>query len=140
MAKYISTKHSHKKIKRKTRYKKRHTSERMYLKMYRVDSHISQHGRCHYCLTTIKRQQITADHIIPQSKGGTTTNENIVSCCKICNEIKGATGYEEFMDMITNLKYNGDMKIIDIHIKRHLTLQTDKSVNRIKKYFGVNDV
>ena len=40
-------------------------------------------GRCAYCGKKPKR--LTQDHVIPISKGGGTTKENIVPACHPCN-------------------------------------------------------
>lgn len=52
------------------------------------------HCKCIYCGTDLtlksgKDNSITREHIIPQSKGGKDTWENVVSCCKTCNHKKG---------------------------------------------------
>ena len=44
-------------------------------------------GVCVYCKQLSKR--ITIDHVLPRSRGGTDTAENMVSACARCNEIKG---------------------------------------------------
>lgn len=41
-------------------------------------------GRCQYCGKTAE----SIDHIIPRSKGGGHTWENVVACCKRCNTYK----------------------------------------------------
>ena len=41
---------------------------------------------CCYCGAHIHKP--TIDHVVPQSKGGPTTWENIVTCCKPCNTKK----------------------------------------------------
>lgn len=41
---------------------------------------------CAYCGIKIKRP--TLDHIIPRSKGGKTSFENVVTCCSSCNSKK----------------------------------------------------
>ena len=41
---------------------------------------------CQYCGTTRK---LTLDHIIPRSKGGLHTWENVVAACERCNSRKG---------------------------------------------------
>jgi 5-methylcytosine-specific restriction endonuclease McrA len=46
----------------------------------RRDSH-----RCGYCGTTAN----TIDHIMPRSRGGADSWENLVACCLKCNNIKG---------------------------------------------------
>jgi 5-methylcytosine-specific restriction endonuclease McrA len=44
--------------------------------------------RCQYCGTN-KLDQLTFDHVIPRSKGGRTTWDNIVAACAPCNLKKG---------------------------------------------------
>jgi HNH endonuclease len=46
--------------------------------------------RCSYCLTSEANSGIpmTYDHILPRSKGGTTTFENLCLACRTCNEFK----------------------------------------------------
>jgi 5-methylcytosine-specific restriction endonuclease McrA len=42
---------------------------------------------CQYCGTD--RGGLTVDHVIPRSKGGGSSWENIVACCAPCNRRKG---------------------------------------------------
>lgn len=42
---------------------------------------------CQYCGS--RKGTLTVDHVIPRSKGGTSTWENIVTCCVACNRRKG---------------------------------------------------
>jgi hypothetical protein len=48
-------------------------------------------NRCGYCLTqqAVSGIPLTLEHIIPQSKGGQTYEENLWLSCRICNENKG---------------------------------------------------
>ena len=41
---------------------------------------------CQYCG---EREDLTFDHVVPRSKGGTTTWENVVAACSPCNLRKG---------------------------------------------------
>ncbi len=45
-------------------------------------------GKCHYCEKKISRKEFTMDHVVPLSRGGTSTKGNIVVCCKECNNQK----------------------------------------------------
>lgn len=42
-------------------------------------------GRCQYC----GRSAESIDHVVPRSKGGPHTWENVVACCRKCNTYKG---------------------------------------------------
>lgn len=44
---------------------------------------------CQYCLSSFSYSQLTLDHVIPISKGGKTSWENIVAACGPCNTSKG---------------------------------------------------
>lgn len=46
-------------------------------------------GVCQYCNKALRYEQATLDHVIPRSKKGTTTWDNIVCCCGRCNRKKG---------------------------------------------------
>lgn len=49
--------------------------------------------KCAYCGS---EENLTIDHIVPQSKGGLDTTNNVVCCCKSCNHDKGHTPWEEW--------------------------------------------
>jgi 5-methylcytosine-specific restriction endonuclease McrA len=44
---------------------------------------------CQYCRTPHPTNDLTFDHIIPRSKGGRTTWQNVVTACAQCNLTKG---------------------------------------------------
>lgn len=52
-------------------------------------------GCCAYCEQPTK--SLTQDHIVPLSKGGTHTADNIVPACLSCNSSKGNRSLEEFL-------------------------------------------
>lgn len=45
--------------------------------------------RCLYCGAAYSRHLLTRDHVIPVSKGGADTWENVVTACRPCNQRKG---------------------------------------------------
>ena len=47
-------------------------------------------GRCQYCGRELTRVEAQADHLIPKSRGGTKTLDNLVLCCEPCNQRKGS--------------------------------------------------
>lgn len=40
---------------------------------------------CQYCNTKLDEKLLTIDHIIPKSRGGQTTWQNLVTSCQTCN-------------------------------------------------------
>ena len=45
--------------------------------------------RCQYCGDTFNTRELTFDHVIPRSKGGRNSMDNVVSACEPCNSKKG---------------------------------------------------
>jgi len=52
--------------------------------VYRRDGY-----RCQYCEQKFSGAQLTFDHVLPLSRGGRMTWENIVTSCEPCNRLKG---------------------------------------------------
>lgn len=50
---------------------------------------------CQYCNKKLNMKNATMDHVIPRSKGGQTSWQNIVACCSSCNVKKGHKTLEE---------------------------------------------
>lgn len=44
--------------------------------------------RCHWCGGTFAADDLTMDHIIPVTRGGKSSRNNVVPCCKECNNKK----------------------------------------------------
>ena len=44
---------------------------------------------CQYCVDRFPTQELTFDHVIPRSRGGRTSWENVVTACGVCNLRKG---------------------------------------------------
>ena len=60
-----------------------------------------QQGVCHYCGKKVGAANLTMDHVIPVSRGGTSTKGNVVPCCKDCNNAKkSATPAETILDRL----------------------------------------
>ena len=63
-----------------------------------------QEGLCGGCLVMFPFRNMTIDHIVPQSKGGTDYIDNLQLLCNACNSMKGTGTQEGF---IANLKAIG---------------------------------
>jgi 5-methylcytosine-specific restriction endonuclease McrA len=58
------------------------------VKFSRANIYTRDGYRCQYCGTRCAIDRLTYDHVIPRSRGGRTTWDNIVSCCYTCNARK----------------------------------------------------
>jgi len=50
---------------------------------------------CQYCGRKLPRHELNLDHVIPSSRGGTSTWENVVCSCQECNRRKGGKTPQE---------------------------------------------
>ena len=50
---------------------------------------------CQYCAEALPAEDLTFDHIVPRSRGGRTSWDNVVTACQECNLIKGNRLLEE---------------------------------------------
>ncbi len=60
---------------------------RMALRPTRANILLRDDETCQYCGK--RSRDLTLDHIVPRSRGGQSTWENLVACCKACNGRKG---------------------------------------------------
>ena len=44
--------------------------------------------QCQYCGNHFRESELTIDHVIPRSKGGTNSWDNVVTACRACNQLK----------------------------------------------------
>ena len=45
-------------------------------------------GECYYCGRQVGIKALTMDHLVPLARGGRSTKDNLVPCCKECNNKK----------------------------------------------------
>ena len=60
-------------------------------------------GLCYYCTRLFKPKELTMDHIVPLARGGRSTKDNLVVCCKECNNKKKTLlpiEWEEYMESL----------------------------------------
>ena len=58
-----------------------------YVPFSRANIYARDNHTCQYC--SARTRDLTIDHVIPRSRGGPHTWENLVSACKTCNHRKG---------------------------------------------------
>lgn len=59
------------------------------VKFSRHNIYVRDGNRCQYCGRRFSTSELSLDHVIPLSRGGATTWENVVCACLTCNVRKG---------------------------------------------------
>ncbi|MDY0390597.1 HNH endonuclease [Desulfobulbus oligotrophicus] len=60
-------------------------------------------GTCWYCHRRVGYHNLTMDHVIPLARGGRSTRDNLVPCCRECNTKKKSAlpiEWEEYMQSL----------------------------------------
>lgn len=68
---------------------KEYISASRYPAFTRFNVFLRDHFSCQYCNQRHPTHDLTFDHLIPKSKGGRTTWDNVVTACMDCNMRKG---------------------------------------------------
>ncbi len=64
-------------------------------------------GTCYYCGRPVGFKNLTMDHIIPLSRGGRSTKDNLAPCCKACNIRKKNSLPVEWQEYLDSLADSG---------------------------------
>lgn len=87
-----------KKVKNKSAVKRKQYSEEQRKEIYKKSG-----GCCQLCGRKISLTEMTVDHIIPISKGGSNDMDNTQATCFSCNQFKANIFPAEFVDRITEI-------------------------------------
>lgn len=68
---------------------------RLHVRFSRQNIYLRDKLTCQYCGNRFARADLNLDHVIPRSRGGRTTWENVVCSCVTCNLKKGSRMPEE---------------------------------------------
>lgn len=72
-------------------------------------------GKCQYCGKEISIGELTFDHVVPRSRDGRTTWENIVASCKHCNTVKRNRTPEEAGMHLRSVPRQPELPVIDMN-------------------------
>jgi 5-methylcytosine-specific restriction endonuclease McrA len=67
---------------------RRFRRDRLRIRFSRLNIYARDRFVCQYCGVRFVSEDLTFDHVLPRSRGGRTTWENIVTCCCACNARK----------------------------------------------------
>ena len=84
---------------------------------------------CQYCGTVLPSSELTLDHVIPRSRGGSSTWENLVACCHPCNRRKGNQFPAE-----AGMKLMREPRAFNLHTSRHIMRLMGRSDDKWRKY------
>ena len=84
---------------------------------------------CQYCATVLPSGELTLDHVIPRSRGGSSTWENLVACCHPCNRRKG----NQF-PLEVGMKLMREPRAFNLHTSRHIMRLMGRSDDKWRKY------
>ena len=84
---------------------------------------------CQYCGATLPAAELTLDHVVPRSRGGSSTWENLVACCHPCNRKKGSRLPHE-----AEMKPLREPRPFNLHTSRHIMRLMGHSDAKWRKY------
>ncbi len=84
---------------------------------------------CQYCGEVLHSTDLTLDHVVPRSRGGLSTWENLVAACHDCNRSKGNLLLGE-MDW----KLLREPRSFSLHTSRHIMRMIGHSDKKWRKY------
>lgn len=84
---------------------------------------------CQYCGILLSSGELTLDHVVPRSRGGSSTWENLVACCHPCNRRKGNHLLTE-----TDMKLLKEPRPFTLHTSRHIMRMIGRSDLKWRKY------
>lgn len=84
---------------------------------------------CQYCGIILAASELTLDHVIPRSRGGASTWENLVACCHPCNRKKANQLAHE-----AGMKLLREPRAFSLHTSRHIMRMMGRSDANWRKY------
>jgi 5-methylcytosine-specific restriction endonuclease McrA len=84
---------------------------------------------CQYCGEGLSASDLTLDHVMPRSRGGASSWENLVACCHSCNRRKGNQLPHE-----AGMRLMREPHAFNLHTSRHIMRLMGRSDDKWRKY------
>ena len=85
---------------------------------------------CQYCSRVLTASELTLDHVVPRSRGGLSTWENLVACCHECNRRKG----NQMLHELTDMTLQREPRPFTLHTSRHIMRMIGSADAAWRKY------
>jgi len=85
---------------------------------------------CQYCGEVLAPADLTLDHVIPRSRGGSSTWDNLVACCHACNRRKG----NRLLSEIDDMALLREPRPFSLHTSRQIMRMLGRGDDRWRKY------
>lgn len=90
---------------------------------------LRDHNMCQYCGRVFAPVDLTLDHIVPRSRGGDSTWDNLVTSCRSCNNRKGDRLPEE-----VGLRLMKRPQAYNLHVNRQIIRYLGRADKTWRKY------
>ena len=90
---------------------------------------LRDHNTCQYCGQIFNPADLTLDHVFPRSRGGPSNWDNLVACCKRCNNRKGNETPEE-----AHRKLIKRPQAFSLHVNRQIMRYLGRGDEAWRKY------
>jgi 5-methylcytosine-specific restriction endonuclease McrA len=84
---------------------------------------------CQYCGEFMASGELTLDHVVPRSRGGASSWENLVACCHSCNRRKGNQ-----LPIEARMVLRREPRAFNLHTSRHIMRLMGRSDDKWRKY------
>ncbi|MBL8149550.1 MAG: HNH endonuclease [Blastocatellia bacterium] len=90
---------------------------------------LRDHNTCQYCGYTGSPQELTLDHVFPRARGGDSSWDNLVACCRRCNNRKGSKTPEE-----AGMHLLKKPQAFSLHVNRQIMRYLGRTDENWRKY------
>ena len=90
---------------------------------------LRDHNTCQYCNKALPPAELTLDHIIPRARGGDSSWDNLVACCRACNNRKGDQRLED-----AGMRLLKRPQAYNLHVNRQIIRYLGRTDESWRKY------